>query len=129
MLLTRTIPFDVTGFTAPTSRDAAMDAVRTQDALLVRIDLPGVPAEGIDLEVEGSVLTVRAQRPERPEEGRVLVGERPTGAVTRRLRLGQDLDTEHIEADHTDGVLSLRIPVAAKAQPRKILLGQGGATA
>ncbi|PDP84952.1 heat-shock protein Hsp20 [Glycomyces fuscus] len=129
MLLTRTIPFDVTGFTAPTSRDAAMDAVRTQDALLVRIDLPGVPAEGIDLEVEGSVLTVRAQRPERPEEGRVLVGERPTGTVTRRLRLGQDLDTEHIEADHTDGVLSLRIPVAAKAQPRKILLGQGGATA
>lgn len=129
MLLTRAIPFDATTSTTSAPRDAAMDAVRTQDALLVRIDLPGVPSDGIDLEVEGSVLTVRAQRPERPEEGRVLVGERPTGAVTRRLRLGQDLDTEHIEADHTDGVLTLRVPVATKAQPRKILLGQGGATA
>ncbi|WP_047871062.1 Hsp20/alpha crystallin family protein [Nocardiopsis sp. RV163] len=129
MLLTRTIPFDVTASTAPAARNAAMDAVRTQDALVVRIDLPGVPADDIDLEVEGSVLTVRAQRPERAAEGRVLVGERPVGAVTRRLRLGQDLDTEHIEADHTDGVLTLRVPVATKAQPRKILLGQGGATA
>ncbi|MFD6948654.1 heat-shock protein Hsp20 [Nocardiopsis sp. TSRI0078] len=125
MLLTRTIPFNVTR--SPALHEAAMDVVRTEDALLVSIDLPGVHADSIDLQAQGNVLTVRAQRPARHEQGRVLVAERPTGTVTRRLRLGQNLDADNISADYTDGVLSLRVPVADQARPRKVLIDQGGA--
>jgi len=132
MLLTRTIPFDISRTTtagAAQQRTVPMDVSRTDGELLVQLDLPGVRADSIDLEVERDVLTVRAQRPSRREGASPVVTERPTGAFTRRLRLGQNLDTDNISADYTDGVLTLRLPVTEKAKPRKILVGQGGTAA
>jgi HSP20 family protein len=98
-----------------------MDAWAEGDTVLVELDVPGVPAEKLDVDVERNVLTVRAERPA-PRNGRVemLAAERPTGLFTRQLVLGDDLDLERIEADCHDGVLRLRIPVAATAEPRKV---------
>lgn len=127
MLLTRTLPFDATRTVDTRRRTVPMDITRTDAELLVQLDLPGVDAHSIDLEVERDVLTVRAERPARAKDTDPVLTERPTGSFTRRLRLGQNMDTDHISADYTDGVLTLRLPVTEHAKPRKILVGHGGA--
>jgi HSP20 family protein len=102
-----------------------MDAYREGDRFVVCFDLPGVPADAIDLDVERNVLTVKAER--RPvatgEHVEMQVAERPLGVFSRQLFLGDTLDTEHIEASYDAGVLTLRIPIAEKAKPRKIAIG------
>ena len=112
------------------ARPAAMpmDAYREGDDFVVEFDVPGVRAESIDLEVERNVLTVKAERPAEPaSEGReTVVTERPTGSFSRQLFLGESLDTDRIAADYADGVLTLRIPVAEQAKPRKIMVGGSG---
>jgi len=90
----------------------------------VEFDLPGVSADTIDLDVERNVLTVRAERPGRENSEEMLAAERPRGVFSRQLFLGDTLDTEAIEASYDAGVLSLRIPVAEKAKPRKITINQ-----
>ncbi|QXC63596.1 Hsp20/alpha crystallin family protein [Aquihabitans sp. G128] len=106
------------------SRPAAMpiDAYRRGDEFLVELDLPGVDAESIDLTVERNVLTVHAQRRRTADDGDIelLVGERPQGTFSRQLFLGDTLDTANIAADYTDGVLTLRLPVAERAKPRRV---------
>ncbi|MBV2366688.1 Hsp20/alpha crystallin family protein [Streptomonospora sp. NEAU-YY374] len=105
-----------------------MDAYREGDTFVVSFDLPGVRADSIDLEVERNVLTVRAERPGPADsQGRdTVVTERPYGSFSRQLFLGETLDTDNIAADYTDGVLTLRIPVAEQAKPRKISIAAGG---
>ncbi len=108
---------------APTSA-MPMDAYRRGDDVWVHLDLPGVAAETIDISVERSVLTVTAERHYQREEGdRVYFSERNEGSFRRQVSLGEGLDPERIEADYTDGVLTLRIPVAPQAKPRKITVG------
>ena len=99
-----------------------MDAHRRGDRFLVQLDLPGVDPAGIDLTVEDNVLTIRAERPapEPSDDVETLVAERLHGTFTRQLVLGENLDTEHIEADYRDIVLTLGIPVAEAAKPRRI---------
>lgn len=99
-----------------------MDAYRKADVFLVQIDLPGVQAESIELTVEDNVLTVKAERPspDAREGVQTLVAERPYGTFVRQMFLGDNLDVEHIEANYEAGVLTLSIPVAAHAKPRRI---------
>ncbi len=98
-----------------------MDAVRRGDRVLVNFDLPGVDSDGIDLTVERDVLTVTATRRfEKSEGDEVLASERQQGTFTRRVLLGESLDTSKLEANYDHGVLSISIPVAEQAQPRKI---------
>jgi HSP20 family protein len=105
-----------------------MDAVRHGDQVFVNFDLPGVDPDTVDVTVERDVLTVSATRRfERSEEDEVLANERPQGTFTRRILLGDSLDTSRLEAAYDHGVLSLTIPVAEKAQPRKISVGGGHA--
>jgi HSP20 family protein len=104
-----------------------MDAYRDQDTFLVQFDLPGVATESIDLTVEKNVLTVHAER-SRPDHGddiEMLVSERPQGTFTRQLFLGDTLDADRIEAEYESGVLTLRIPIAERAKPRKISIAGG----
>lgn len=105
-----------------------MDAYRTGDEFVVVFDLPGVDRGAIEVTVEHNVLTVQAER--RPAAAtaatRMHVAERPLGAFSRQLFLGDSLDTEHITADYTDGVLTLRIPVAEQAKPRRIAIDHAG---
>ncbi|TDU88061.1 HSP20 family protein [Kribbella voronezhensis] len=102
-----------------------MDAYRSGDEFVVVFDLPGVPAEAIDLDVERNVLTVKAERrPAAVAEGvEMQVAERPLGVFSRQLFLGDTLDADRIEAAYDNGVLTVRIPVAAQAKPRKISIG------
>lgn len=114
-------------FGTPT-RPAAMpiDAFRTGDTFVVEFDLPGVSTESIDLTVERNVLTVHARRESTQTDAEMLVAERPQGTFSRQLFLGETLDTEHIDASYHDGVLTLRIPVAEKAKPKKVEIKAGG---
>ncbi|MFI6442041.1 Hsp20/alpha crystallin family protein [Streptomyces sp. NPDC050759] len=111
-----------------TARPAAMamDAYRSGDEFVVHFDLPGVDPETIELDVERNVLNVRAERRvPAPEGAEMIVAERPTGSFTRQLFLGDTLDTERIDASYDTGVLTLRIPVAEQAKPRRIQITGG----
>ncbi|MGC5037751.1 MULTISPECIES: Hsp20/alpha crystallin family protein [unclassified Streptomyces] len=104
----------------------AMDAYRSGDDFYVHFDLPGIDPETIELDVERNVLNVRAERRSpAPEGAEQLVAERPTGTFTRQLFLGDTLDTERIDASYEAGVLTLRIPVAEQAKPRRIQIAGG----
>jgi HSP20 family protein len=101
-----------------------MDAYREGDKFVVAFDLPGVPSDGIELDVERNVLTVKAER--RPatvgEDVEMQVAERPLGVFSRQLFLGDTLDADRIEASYESGVLTLTIPIAEQAKPRKIAI-------
>ena len=99
-----------------------MDAWRDGDVFHVEFDLPGVDPDSIDLDVERNVVTVRAERPSRASDAEAIAAERPRGVFSRQLVLGDNLDTEHISAQYEHGVLSLQVPVAEKAKPRKIAI-------
>jgi HSP20 family protein len=107
-----------------------MDAWRENDSFVVELDLPGVDADSIDLDVERNVLTIRAERPDRQGGGEILAAERPRGVFSRQLVLGDNLDLERISAGYSDGVLRLTVPVAERAKPRKITIdvAHGGRT-
>ena len=110
-----------------TPRSVAMDAYRRGDQFLIQLDLPGVDPDAIDLTVEQNVLTIRAERRFEPQEGdELLIGERPQGTFTRQLMLGESLDTDRLEADYEQGVLTVRIPVAEAAKPRRVPVTKGG---
>jgi HSP20 family protein len=136
MMLMRTDPFreldrltqQVLGTAGTPARPAAMpmDAWRDGQEFVVEFDLPGVDADSIDLDVERNVLTVRAERAPRGDDVELIAAERPRGAFSRQLFLGETLDTEHIAASYDAGVLTLRIPVAERAKPRKITISSNG---
>jgi HSP20 family protein len=103
-----------------------MDAVRHDQHVELRFDLPGVAPESIDVEVERNVLSVRAERTWEPaEDATVLVRERPQGSVTRQVTLGESLDADRLEAAYDAGVLTLTIPVVEQAKPRKVEIHVG----
>ncbi|MFE5409513.1 Hsp20/alpha crystallin family protein [Microbacterium sp. NPDC056569] len=99
-----------------------MDAWRDGDTFQVEFDLPGVDPDSIDLDVEHNIVTVKAVRPPRASEAALIAAERPRGIFSRQLFLGDSLDTDHITAGYQGGVLTLRIPVAEHAKPRKITI-------
>lgn len=97
-----------------------MDAWREEDVFHIELDLPGVDRDSIQLDVERNVLTIRADRPMREGLNELLAAERPRGVFSRQLILGDNLDLDRIDAVYEAGVLSLTIPVAEKAKPRRI---------
>ncbi len=129
-MLMRTDPFrdldrltqQVFGPNGTQARPSAMlmDAWRDGDMFHVEFDLPGINQDSIDIDVERNVVTVKAERPSRASDAELLAAERPRGVFSRQLVLGDNLDTERIEASYHSGVLALKIPVAERAKPRKI---------
>lgn len=98
-----------------------MDVYRRGNDVWVHLDLPGVAADSLDISVERGMLRIAGERRWVRQEGdRLYVSERQQGAFRRQLQLGDGLDLDAIEADYHDGVLTLRIPVAQQAQPRRI---------
>jgi HSP20 family protein len=134
-MLMRTDPFreldrltqQLTGVTGTWSRPSAMpmDAYREGEEYVIALDLPGVAKDAIDIDVERNMLTVKAER--RPvvkaDDVQMELSERPLGVFSRQLVLADTLDTERITADYDAGVLTLRIPIAERAKPRKIAIG------
>ena len=100
---------------------APMDAFRRGSDVWVHMDLPGVKAENLEITVERNVLTIAAERNWQRQEGdQPYFGERYRGNFRRQIQLGDGLDLENLEADLHDGILTVRIPVAEQAKPRKV---------
>ena len=106
----------------PNSVGLPMDLYRTGDSFIAQIDMPGVDPSSIDVDVEDRTLTVRAERAAvvADADTKWLTRERPTGTFARQLTLGHRVAVARISADYADGVLTLTIPVADEAKPRKI---------
>ncbi len=105
--------------TTPRSGSIPFDAVRNDDEIRIRFDVPGVTLEDVDLTVEKDTLTLTAER-STDDEAEFLIRERRTGKLTRQLLLGETLDTEMLSATLSNGVLEVSLPIAEKAQARKV---------
>ncbi|MFD9591253.1 Hsp20/alpha crystallin family protein [Kitasatospora sp. NPDC059973] len=137
-MLLRTDPFreldrltqQFLGNTGTWSRPASMplDAYRAGDEYVICFDLPGVDPEAIDIDVERNMVTVKAERrPRRESEGvKWELSERPLGVFSRQVMLSDTLDPAGITADYDAGVLTLKIPVAERAKPRKVAISHSG---
>ena len=103
------------------SRQIPVDAYRRGNEFKIHLDLPGVDSRFIDLTVEQDLLTVRAARAwVRTEGDQVQIAERVQGDFSRQLFLGEGLDRDNISAAYENGVLTLTIPVAEEAKPRRV---------
>lgn len=108
-------------------RGFPMDAYRRGDRFFVHLDLPGVEPDSIELTTEQNVLTVRAERRWDSQEGdELIVSERPQGVFSRQLFLSDALDADAIQANYDQGVLTLEIPVAEQAKPKRIEISRSG---
>jgi HSP20 family protein len=102
-------------------RAMPMDVYRSGDHYVVHCDLAGIDPGSLDINVEGSVLTISATRQGRTEEGvQWLANERPTGTFRRQLALGDDVDNDRIQATYENGVVTLTLPIKEQAKPRRI---------
>jgi HSP20 family protein len=108
----------VTGFTP------LVDVHETEDEYLVKIDLPGVKVEDVNVEVNENVLSISGSRVAQ-DTGQAQIIERPYGSFVRTLTLPRDVDNDSIVAGYQDGVLELRIPKPAEQKPKKITIGAG----
>ena len=106
-------------------RGMPLDVYRSGDHYVIHCDLPGADPGSVDVSVDGRTLTIRAQRSPRAEDVEWLTQERASGVFARQLNLGPGLDLDHIDATYTDGVLTLSVPVAEQAKPRKIDVAHG----
>jgi len=132
-MLMRTDPFrDLDRLTRQLLGTASQPAVMPMDAwqegeqFVVEFDLPGMDPDSLDLDVDRNVVTVHAERPVRRGEEEMIAAERPRGVFSRQLFLGENLDTENIDAGYDAGVLRLTIPLAERAKPRKIEITSAG---
>ncbi|GAA2852059.1 heat-shock protein Hsp20 [Actinoplanes cyaneus] len=100
-----------------------MDLYRSGEHFVLHCDLAGVDPGSVQIDVDRRVLTIRAERSARTDDDvQWLRRERPTGTFERRITLGDGLDLDKIAATWQDGVLTLTIPVAEAAKPRRIAI-------
>jgi HSP20 family protein len=116
---------------ASDTRAMPMDLYRQGDNFIVKVDLPGVDPGSIDIDIDDRTLTIRAERPAETLDTSLdnhtwVSRERTFGTYARQISLGAGLDLGKVEADYADGVLTLTIPVAEEAKPRKIAVRTGG---
>ncbi len=112
----------------PATLAMPMDLYRSGDHFVLHCDLAGVDPGSVQVDVDGKVLTIRAERSARTETDVQWVRrERATGTFERRLTLGDALDLDKITATWQDGVLTLTLPVAEAAKPRRIAISTGAA--
>ncbi|GAA2443835.1 MULTISPECIES: Hsp20/alpha crystallin family protein [Agromyces] len=102
-----------------------IDLHRDGDHYVLSADLPGVDPGSIDIDIDGQLLTIRAERTLRGDEGvKWLAHERPSGSFLRQLSVGEGIDTASISAHYDNGVLSVLLPVSERAKPRKVEVRQ-----
>jgi HSP20 family protein len=106
--------------TARAPRLMPVDLFRDGDQYVLSADLPGIDPASVDLDVDGQLLTFRAERTAPSEQVKWLTHERPYGSYMRQFTLGDGVDSERITANYEHGVLSVIIPMVERAKPRKI---------
>lgn len=111
--------------TARTPRMMPVDLFRDGDQYVLSADLPGIDPASVDLDVDGQLLTIRAERHAVDENVKWISHERPYGSYMRQFTLGDGVDLDKITANYEHGVLSVIIPVAERAKPRKIQIASG----
>ena len=100
-----------------------MDLYRSGDHYVLHADLPGVDPGSVDVGVENGTLTIKAQRSERTEDAvQWISSERFTGTYLRQLSLGDGIDADKISATYANGVLTVTLPVADRAKPRRVTI-------
>jgi HSP20 family protein len=121
----RLMSMAATGTRAPLGMP--MDVYRAEDGSYhLEADLPGVDSGSIEVTVEHSTLTIKAERvPRYGENDQVVAAERPQGSFTRQFSLGEGLDSDKLTAGYADGVLHVTIPASRKTQPRKVQVTHG----
>lgn len=114
----------------PGARSVPVDLFRDGDRYVLSADLPGVDPSSIDIDLDGNLLTIRAERTTAVYgDAQWLVQERPAGSYVRQFTLGDGVDTGSISANYENGVLSLVIPLSERAKPRKISVESSGSQA
>ncbi len=102
-------------------RQIPVDAIQRDERLMLTFDLPGVPEDHVELSLERRVLSVRAERESATREGdHVFLAERPYGTMSRQIVLGDTLDLDRVTATFDSGVLTVTVPMSAKAGTRRI---------
>lgn len=123
MLFTNYDPFRDLSTSA---RSLDYDVVRSEDGVIVRIDIPGIDPATVDLTVDGRSLRLETERPTSlPENAELVASRRRPFAAKQTFQLGEQLDAERLTADYEFGVLTVTIPVAESAKPRKVAVGVG----
>lgn len=114
----------------PATAAMPMDLFRSKETFVAKIDLPGVQPESIDIDVEDNTMTIRAERklPDVGEDAEWLARERSAGTYARQITLGTGVALDKITADYADGVLTITIPVAEEAKPRKVAVTRSSAS-
>jgi HSP20 family protein len=108
-------------WSGPVRGQPAVNVWEKDDALMVEMELPGVKSDQVDISVAGGELLVKVNRPQLDQEGVTYHRrERPVGSFTRVVRLPAEMDTGRVEAELRDGVLTIKLPKAESAKPRKI---------
>lgn len=130
MALVRSDPFreldrvfqQALGMTGERRWSMPMDAYRRDDMFLLQFDVPGIAPDSVELTVDNNVLSVKVTRhaPTMQEGVQPVIAERPWGEFSRDVLLGDNLDTSRINAEYDAGVLTVSIPVAEHARPRRI---------
>ncbi|MGW4100820.1 Hsp20/alpha crystallin family protein [Mycobacterium sp. NPDC004974] len=124
-VLTRSLLSGDSGSTR-TPRFMPMDLCKIGDHYVLTADLPGIDPGSVDVNVDNGTLTISARRTARTEESvQWLANERFFGSYRRQLSLGDGIDTSAISATYENGVLTVTIPVAERARPRKIEVAHG----
>lgn len=119
-----------TGLARPEVPTMPIDLYRAGDHYVMHVDLPGADPGSVDVNVEDRTLTIRAERTARTDgDVQWLARERPSGTYVRQLTVGRGLSLDQIEAGYADGVLTLTIPVAEEAKPRRIEIQHSSGTA
>jgi HSP20 family protein len=106
-----------------------VDLYREGDQYILNADMPGIDPGSVDIDVDGQLLTIRANRtPEAPEGVKWTSQERPYGTYLRQFSVGEGIKSDSITAHYDNGVLSLIIPVSERAKPRKVEVNVGAST-
>lgn len=109
--------------TRPAVRASAvrMDAIRRDDEIEFRFDLPGIDRDSLEVTIDQRLLTVRGSRSEeQSKDSNPVVRERLMGSFARRVTLPSAIDADKVTADYSDGVLTVRAPLAEGTRPRKV---------
>lgn len=111
-------------FLTDSTRSLDYEVARSEEGVTIRIDIPGVDPETVDLTVDGRSLRLEVTRSSAiPEGARIVTSRRRNGDISQTFELGERLDTERLVADYEFGVLTVKVPVAESAKPRKVTVG------